>query len=398
MVRMVGEKKLIGLLVVLTGCGGGGTEPDPTPEQRSAQELRQAALENIAQNVIVAQYEDFAAKAQALEEAAQAWQREASDETRQTAQAAWSDAMGSWQRAEVYQFGPAGAMGVVEGGEDIRDFVYSWPLTSACRVDQEIVSEDYADADTFFAEERVTVRGLDAMEYLLFHTGTENDCSVASGINSSGSWRELSEADLDARRAAYSLALAKDVNSRAQALVNHWSPNGENFIEQVTGAGDGSATYSNTQEALNALSDAMFYIEKETKDMKLAIPVGISGCDEDLCLEDRESNWANFSKEKMIENLKGFRAAFTGGEGDGFDDILVELGAQDLSNEMLTATDETIAALESWPGSLKEQLEDDPDSVVEAYNKAKALGDLLKTQFIGTLDLELPQRAEGDND
>jgi predicted lipoprotein len=396
---MVGEKRLVGLLLVLTGCGGNGASGDtPTPEQRSAQELRQAALDNIAQNVIVSQYEDFAVKAQALEDATQAWDREGTGEARLAAQAAWGDAMRSWQRAEVYQFGPAGAMGVVLGGEDIRDFVYSWPLTSPCRVDQEVVSQDYTDAATFFAEERVNVRGLDAMEYLLFRVGTENDCSVASGINSSGDWAALSEDDLNARRAAYSLALAQDVNARAQALLTHWSPDGEDFIAQVTGANSGSETYSSTQEALNALSDAMFYIEKETKDMKLAIPVGISGCDEDLCLEARESRWAGFSKEKMIANLEGFRAAFTGGEGEGFDDILVALGAQELSDDMLTATDEAIAALESWPGTFEEQLESDPDSVVEAYGKAKALGDLLKTQFIGTLDLELPQRAEGDND
>jgi predicted lipoprotein len=396
MARTVGDIRWLCAAALLMACGGSGTGqgPEPGPDQA----LRRAALENIGRNVILTQYEDFAARAAALDEAAARWQSEGTAEAREDAQAAWSEAMASWQHAEVFQIGPAGVMGVVQGGEDVRDLVYSWPLTSACRVDQELVSQDYADAATFFAEERVNVRGLDAMEYLLFEGGDQNACSAASGINSSGDWDALDAAELDARRAAYAAALASDVRARADGLVTRWSPEGGDFLAELARAGDGSQTYPSTQEALNALTDAMFYVEKETKDMKLAIPVGISGCDADLCLDARESTWADFSKEKMIANLEAFRAVYTGGEGEGFDDILVALGAQELADQMLTATDEAIAALEAWPGSFKEQLESDPDSVVEAYGKAKALGDLLKTQFIGTLDLELPQRAEGDND
>ena len=364
MARTVGDIKWLCTAALLMACGSGtGTGPEAGPDQA----LRRAALENIGRNVILTQYEDFASRAAALDEATARWQTEGTDEARQAAQAAWSEAMGSWQHAEVFQIGPAGIMGVVQGGEDVRDLIYSWPLSSACRVDQEIVSQDYADAATFFADEGINVRGLDALEYLLFKGGDQNACSAASGINSSGDWAALGAAEIDTRRAAYAAALARDVRTRADGLVTRWSPEGGDFLAEVARAGDGSQTYPSTQEALNALTDAMFYVEKETKDMKLAIPLGISDCDTDLCLDARESTWADFSKEKMIANLEAFRAVYTGGEGEGFDDILVALGAQELADQMLTATDEAIAALEAWPGTFKEQLENDPESVQLAY-------------------------------
>lgn len=396
---------LVALAIVLASCGSGNGENNTQNNTSSANNepatdaaLREAVLLNVGSAVIVAQQEDFAQKAAALTDALEAWQGDGSDASRATARDAWKEAMSSWQRVEVYQLGPTGVMGQVAGGESIRDAIYSWPISSACRVDQELVAQDYADAATFFAEERVNVRGLDAMERLLFEDSYENACSAVSEINSSGSWDALGEDGIDANRAAYSLALARDIESRAEALVDHWSPDGKNFLGEFSTAGKGSSTYASSQEALNALSDALFYIEKETKDMKLAIPAGLSGCNEDTCPEDRESLYANFSKEEMIANIQAFRAAFTGLEAEGFDDLLINIGAEQLSTDMLRLTDETIALLEAWPGTLEEQLRDDPQSVVDAYTKASELGTLLKTQFVSTLDLEIPQRAEGDND
>lgn len=397
---------LVALTLALVSCGSGNDNNQPGTNNamegnNSAStdtELREAVLLNVGTAVIVAQQEDFAQKAAALTAAIEAWQGDNTAPTRAAAQDAWKEAMRSWQRIEVYQLGPAGIMGQVAGGEDIRDAIYSWPISSACRVDQEIVVEDYTDAATFFAEERVNVRGLDAMERLLFETSYENACSAVSDINASGSWDALGEDGIDANRAAYALALARDVESRADSLVEHWSPDGKNFLGEFSKAGNGSSTYASSQEALNALSDALFYVEKETKDMKLAIPAGVSGCEEETCPEDRESRHANFSKEHMIANLEAFRDAFTGLEAEGFDDLLSSIGAEQLSADMLRLTDETIAALEAWPGTLEEQLQNDPQSVVDAYTKASELGTLLKTQFVSTLDLEIPQRAEGDND
>ena len=70
-------------------------------------------------------------------------------------------------------------------------------------------------------------------------------------------------------------ALATLVERRVGDLVEAWSPTGGNFIEELTNPGRSGAVYGSAQEGLNAVSDAMFYLEKETKDMKLAKPLGI---------------------------------------------------------------------------------------------------------------------------
>jgi uncharacterized protein len=43
-------------------------------------------------------------------------------------------------------------------------------------------------------------------------------------------------------------------------------------------------------------------------------------------------------------------------------------------------------------------LDQDPASVEALYFALKDVADLLKSDFITTLDLELPQAVEGDND
>lgn len=394
---------IAGATACVSACGNktNNTSTNNSPEQPS--EVRAQVLENLATGVFQPAHEDFATKSEALEDAAAAWQAAPSDASkREAAQQAWTDAMLAWQTIEVYQVGPAGIMGSVAGGEDLRDQIYSWPLVNTCRVDQELVSMDYAD-EAEFESELINVRGLDAMEYLLFSDGDQNTCAPNSSINSSGDWAALDADTLNERRAQYTLTLARSVKAHADTLVSHWSADGSNFIAELTGAGDASETYESQQEALNAITDAMFYVEKETKDMKLAVPVGKTDCDTDTCPEEAESQFARISAAQVLANLRAFQVAYLGnapGEEDrpGFDDLLVDVGAADVDMQMQSLIADAITRAEALDASLVKSLEVDPQKVNDLYDACKALGDLLKTQFISVLDLELPQRAEGDND
>jgi len=381
----------------------------PSPANNSAAEpdtelvrMRRQVLSSIGEHVILKSLEDFEQKATALESAAQKWSESNDPADREAAQQAWRDAMESWQHAEVFQVGPAGIMADVAGGEDLRDEIYSWPLVNPCRVDQELVSKGYEDSAAF-SQQLINVRGLDALEYVLFVDGTENACKANSTINSDGSWAALDAATLDERRADYAAAAAKDLGAHASKLADHWRADGQNFLAEFSTAGNGSDTYRTSQEALNALTDALFYVEKETKDMKLAIPVGISDCETETCPDALESQWANFSKEQARANMIALEAAYLGNypgeaEQQGFDDLLVELGEESLDAEMRSRIGAALQAIDAIDGPMGQALEQDPASVEAAYTAYKAVGDLLKTQFIGALDLELPQRAEGDND
>lgn len=392
----------LALLATLLVAACTDKTPQPTGDDKLPQEtveLRRQMLDNVARNVVLARYQDFEIEVLELSTATQALAASPDDTNlREAARVAWRDAVEQWQQAELYQFGPAGLSSSVVAGEDLRDEIYSWPFTNACRVDQELTEGAYADPTTF-ATEPINVRGLDTLEYLLFVEGTENACAPNATLNTDGSWAALSAPELTQRRANYANTLAQLLAANATTLRQRWDPEFGNFVAEVGRAGAESTTYTSTQQALNAISDALFYLDKETKDTKLSIPAGFSAeCATPPCLEALESPHALRSREHILANLHGLRAIYLGGDGLGFDDLLRGMSADALADDMTARINAAITAVEAIPGTLESAIVSGAPEVQSAFDAIRAITDLLKTQFVSVLDLELPQRAEGDND
>ncbi len=363
---------------------------------------RRALFQNLGANVILPTYRDFAAKALSLEQAAAAWEGAlgTSNEAtaREAAQQAWRGAMSVWQRAELMQVGPAGAMGTFTGGMTLRDEIYSWPVVSTCRVDQELVAGNFGTPD-FFKNALVNVYGLDALEYLLFYAAEQNTCAPQSSINASGQWAALGAAEIRRRRADYAHAVAAQLRTVAEDLVNRWDPANGNFVSELATAGTAESIYETERMAADELFAAMFYLDLVTKDLKLAVPAGISPtCTSDTCPESVESLWASYSKEELHANVEGFRALLTGNEGVGFDDWLVARSATDLATQLVTETDAALAAVDAIPGTLESALASDPESVRAAHAAVKRVSDLMKSQFVTVLNLSVPDEGAADND
>ncbi len=317
--------------------------------------------------------------------------------TRLAAREAFRSTMAAWQRTEPMQFGPA-ASSSLPGGQDLRDYIYSWPLLSRCAVEEALVAGTYENGG--ISKALVNRRGLAALEYLLFYEGTDTACTASSPIVSSGSWAALSPAEKDLRRRKYAAAAAADVLVKAKALADAW---GGDFGSVLQSAGPGNSTYPTTQAALNAVSDALFYLEKDVKDAKLARPLGLRDCETETCPEQLESHFAALSKANIRANLEGGRRLLQGCEagyaGAGFDDLLTHLDAAPVAEKLtagLTAAEAALGAIEE--ADLAQALNDDAPSVRALYDRLKAVTDVLKTEFVTVLDLELPSSLEGDND
>lgn len=319
---------------------------------------------------------------------------------RDAAQAAWQELMAVWQQLELMQFGPLGSSQTVMGGQDLRARIYTWPILNPCQVDRQTVTEGYDDPD---ALEQIlgTPLGLRAIEYLLFTEDPGNNCPPFDSINQDGTWESMSEM-IPQRRLEYAAALATLVRRRAEELAEAWSPAGGNFIEELTSPGRSGAVYGSAQEGLNAVSDALFYLDKETKDMKLGKPLGITGCAAAQCPEDLESPWARWSKPHLLANLEAFQLVFHGGAADGddlgFDDLLRDMGADDVADDMTSAIAAAIAATEAVPGSFSDALTENESAMTAAHTAIQLVTDILKSDFLSVLDLEAPDRAAGDND
>lgn len=363
----------------------------------SAEDARRV-LANVGENVVLHTLRDLVERSRALETATATYATSLSDADRDAARTAWRNAMEVAQRAEVYELGPAGPVGLVTGGQGLRDEIYAWPLVNRCRTDQETVDPSHASTETLRME-AINVRGLATIEYLLYESSLNNGCPPSININTMGTWAALGDAGVRRNRAEYAHNAAILVRERAEELVRVWETT---FLQQLTTAGAGSTVFATSQEGLNALSDALFYVYDTVLDMKLGQPAGIVNCETESCPEAVESPWSNVSIDNVIANLRAFRAAYLGGEpgadGAGFDDLLRSVGATDLDMRMQQGIEGTLTALAAIEGPLATAVVDHNDQVMAAWRALDALMRLLKTELVTVLDLELPMRVEGDND
>lgn len=392
---------LVPALLSLSACKESeGNKPDAGTDGPDATAASRKALLEATGACVLDTAKEFQTAATALDTAVAAWAAQPDDATRDAARAAFHDAMDRWQVAEVMQFGPA-APRSLPGGAELRDNVYSWPLVSRCSIEEQIVSKGYEAAS--FPTSLVSRRGLYALEYLLFHEGADTACQSTSPIVSQGTWAALSPEERAARKRAYARVAATDVASRAGQLVQAWAPEGGGFTNTLATAGSGNAVYPTSQVALNSVSDALFYLEREVKDMKLAQPLGLRECATSTCPEHLESPFAKRAKANLRANLVGFRriaqGCKPGFEGVGFDDLLTDSGAEAVATRLREKLAAAEASFDALPGAdLEGPLAQDKASVRALYDAVKGVTDVLKTELVSVLDLELPRSVEGDND
>lgn len=390
---------------VLVACGGNGKSD--VPDGPNIQFDRPAMLANIGANILLPVYRNFDANADTLVTQIDAYCSALGTDSEAVslslAQDQWRKTMTDWQLAEVMLFGP-----VAMDAKTLRDRIYSWPVTSSCAVDQDVMLR-YQDPAGYDISTRLNNRrGLAALEYLLFAPSLDTTCPPQ--IAPVG-WSELADADRRAARCALAADAARDLAGQAQIAVDAWDPEKGNYLADFAGAGTSGSSFDSAQSAVNVVSDAMFYVDSEVKDMKLGQPAGIllNSCNtvQEPCLAELESQFAHSSKENIVSNLRGFEMLFHGGGPDrdpdapdslGFEDFLRAAGAEELANTMKADIAAAIVAAETLPGTLDEALVNDYPSVVEAHVRLKAVTDLLKTQFLTVLGLDIPDGAAGDND
>jgi predicted lipoprotein len=393
---------LLALTIPACGENGGGTADALAEDTR-------AVLATVAA-VVEERLTLFRDRAVALEAAATAYAAAPEDTALQSAaRTAWSDAMEPWQELEVLQIGPAGEpldgdVGSL-GGQDLRNEIYSWPSTNLCRIDQEVVEGAYADGDAFLAAELTNVRGLDAMEYLLFAPTTENDCTPLDPINAEGTWAALGDAEVTARRAAFAATLAAGVRAQADALHAAWfgaDGAGGAFADELRTAGDTSTLFLTAQLALEDLSSQLLYLDVAVKDMKVGDPSGLRmsamrACEAPPCPELLESPFAERSLEHIRANVAGFAAVFRGTETQpGLSELLVAAGADATAAQMTTDLAASEAAFAAASSPLADALDTQP--VADGFAALDRLMDGFRTGYTSALDVRLPSGPVGDND
>ena len=305
-------------------------------------------------------------------------QGDAEEETL-AAQEQYVQTMAVWQELEGLQVGPAASSLYAVGGQDLRDEIYSYPNVNPCRSDQETVEEAWDDP-AFFQENLANSYGLDAVEYMLFGP-LESACPSQVGIDAA--WDELGPEGVQQKRAEFSVVLSEGTLTQAQLLSDAWAGD----FGQAMAAG--SSPYEDSQQALNAVFDALFYLETETKDRKLAEP---------LAGGEVESPLAATSALWIHHNILGFEQLFFMDESTGFDALLEDQGHADLSQQIRELTDLALEQSAALGPSLTLAMDEQPSAVEALLSTLSELSGLLKGDLATVLSLSVPSEAAGDAD
>ncbi len=356
-------------------------------------------LSDIVEHTVQPLVTDFSIKVQGLANKTTAYCSALSssgDESAALAEArmAWQENMDVWQQLEVMQFGPL---------KTKRDEVYSWPLNDSCKYDDEVVSsleEGYDISGITPAR-----RGIASLEYLLFNEDPSISCT---GIVPDRliDWDNKSPEAKLADRCGYAEKVSADLIIRAESLV-------QDYVDY-----DLSKDAGSLQDAANLVSDALFYIDKKTKDDKLTALLPQTEADT-FKLGSLEFDYADAARDAVHNNLIGALAIMngTGGNG-GLRDYLVAAGQSALADEMITELNTAISSSSdteitqsfraimtaaTGPNDVStcinaETAATDLEKLCSLDNEVKAFTDDLKGQFVLTLGFTTPSDAEGDND
>ena len=399
-----------------SGSGSGSTadssSDDPVDEDATGDSGAIALmLSDIANNVMIPAYQDLSAKTASL--AATSGVKTYCDALGSANEAAavnsvktlWSAASDAYAKTEVHSVGPAD----IDGAFRYRVSSYASAPLDKCGVDNSVTNQNGADFN--LATRPASQRGLGAVEYLLFNTDLDHNCS--SNTAPSG-WSDLTEASRKSQRCDYAIELARDIDVAADGIVDNWSADGSNYLAEFIREGSAG-------EKLQELTDAIIvHMDKEAKDKKVGIPTGVKEeCTSLSCPDKIERPYVKSSFDAVKANLQGFIDVVRGGDGRGFDDFFADEGYASTSDDLLAKAQAAIANIEAATTTLSAQVVaiDDAskqeactnayvshDETYEDYSGCALTGllkdvtDILKIDFVTIVGVNLPGRVQSDND
>lgn len=405
------NNKVVSLTIVasllLTGCNQETTSTagdDFNPEKDTNTGFNQGALvTNLTDNVISPTYQTFLEQSELQTELVEQYclaeqnnsaQPQTISNTKTAAQDQWRNTMNAWQQIELMLLGP-----LAEQDGLLRNKIYSWPIQNSCAVDYDVI---FFDSGTVNGKPYdITLRtpsrkGLGALDYLLFNEDLNHSCDA---VDAPSNWDNLTEQEQKVARCQYATEVANDIQNNAQILVEQWLAT-DGYANQLKLAGTTDSQFNTEHEAVNRISDAMFYLDSSTKDGKLATPLGIfaNECGSVACSQAVESKYSQHSLTNILNNVIGFEKLLTGNGGMGFTDYLIDVGDELTANELSANVTKTLESINQINSSLTVALTDMPEQVEQTHTDVKSITDKLKADFITSLALELPATSAGDND
>lgn len=368
-------------------------------------------LVNLGVNLVVKDVRNFRLKAELLRDTlAASCEAKMTPSAQTSAKNAFRDAMLAFHGLSAMTFGP-----LAEDKGALQSRIYAWPFINTCGIDQEVEALT-RDAAKPVADLGVNLRGLGAIEYLLYEPALKSACN-ARAFPLVKAWSEKADAEKRLDRCATAARLAQDVMEAAVYLEKRWDLEEGNYSKTLI---DGSV-YPDMKEAVTAVVHGMFAFEK-LKDERLGRPLGLHKlCTSDAwkCPENAEHPLSGLAFEAIRTQYDNFKEIFWGSrdrdaKAFGIDDLLISHGHAAAVAELRAAMDQlddSLAAVEAEGTTLQEQIEamlpedcrattvtDRRVPVCAMFQDVRTIATMFKTDVLTMLSLRAPPGYQGDND
>jgi predicted lipoprotein len=331
---------LLFAVVLITAC------KDPQTNKEDFD--RSPMLINLADNIIIPNYQDLQTKLVDFSAKISALNLNPNATTLADARSSWLEACKQWQHCKVFELGPAASIA-------LRNSMNAYPVDTAL-INSNISSGNY----TLGAVSNITAIGFQAYDYLLYD-GTDAD--VINRISNSANYKQ------------YLVDLVVKMQTDIDYVTNEWTNSYRSTFVSSTGSASGSST--------NDLYNEMTFDLELIKNAKFGIPLG-----KDILDVARPTYVeAYYSEESMtlaIENMKSIENVFlgksmSGTDGVGFDEYLDHCEAKRGSEYLSTVIKNQFTILYADMAAIPNPLS---GALVSNYSQVNDLFFTIKTQVL----------------
>lgn len=353
-----GSVCLVALLLTLSSCGSDTEDP-------CAVEFNQLALlENVADSFISPAYNELQTTVDSLNDAVNAFCGQPDASKLQDLKSRWLSANIAFQKAKIYEFGPA-------ADYQLRSSLNNYPVFTN-RLEYAISSQSYnLEIDSFAYS-----RGFPALDYLLHHDSEGQILTEFADIN----------------RQNYLKAVSQQIKQKVDWTLDGWSAYANSF-KTTEGLAVGSP--------LSLLVNQLNQNYELFKNNKLGTPVGAKVS----YIAAPEKTEAYYSGQSLIlaqTTLSASQALFNGGNGQGLDDYLdataVQKDGRPLSQLINEQFDAASTALDALNGqSLSDNIRTNFEACKSAYAQAQNQVVYLKTDLPAVLCINITYTDNTDD-
>ena len=363
--------------VVITLAAACVPDDEPTIATGSETVDRGAMLTHWADNLILPAYRSYAQALQTLRETTETFNQAPNANALSALRIAWREAYRAWQWVSIYEIGPAEAA-------SLRNFTNIYP-TDGAAIEQNVADRNY----TLNLPSKYDEQGFPALDYMLYGLAETDEELLARYTDPEGgeSYR------------TYLQELVNRMDGLTTQVIAEWEAT---YRDSFVGNTAASATGS-----FNTLvNDYLFYYEKALRAGKVGIPAGVfSGAPLPHTVEGRYAG--DVSGELLLEAIDAVQHFFNGqalgneqsamGLAAYLDQVDASREAEPLSAQINTQFDEAREAAQQLKPNLGQQVADDNQAMLTAYDALQRNVVLLKVDMFQALNVQVDfVDADGD--